>query len=79
MDMSVKFTTDGAEESIKDGYVELLLGGGEALDGAIVQETSGDIIELMQSSPGGEKRVQKPKVKDISRLWLYRNGGSPED
>ncbi|KAF1975232.1 hypothetical protein BU23DRAFT_503818, partial [Bimuria novae-zelandiae CBS 107.79] len=78
MDMNVRFTSDGAMERVREGYVEMLLGGEEAMDGAIVKDRGNGVSDLARSWPVAARRVT-PRVRDCSRLWLYRNGGSPED
>ena len=78
MDMEVKFTIDGAEERTRQEYAELLLGSGAAAEGAVVEDQRLDADELMRNWPA-VKGSRKPKVRDFSRLWLYRNGGRPDD
>jgi hypothetical protein len=78
MDMEVKFTSDGAEERTRQDYVELLLGSGVAAEGAVVENRRLDVDELVRNWPA-VKGGRKSKVRDFSRLWLYRNGGTPDD
>lgn len=77
IDTEVNFTSDGAEERTREEYVELLLSGGAVADDAIVEDRRLGVTELARSWPTDGRT--KPKVRDFSRLWLYRNGGSPDD
>ncbi|KAL2827611.1 hypothetical protein BDW59DRAFT_144064 [Aspergillus cavernicola] len=49
-------------------------------DGKVLD--SNDFMDMEIDAPGSDTDVFNPpqrlKVKDLSRLWLYRNGGSPE-
>lgn len=78
MDMEVKFTSDGAEERTRQDCVELLLGSGVAAEGAVIEDRRLNVDELVRNCPA-VKGGRKSKVRDFSRLWLYRNGGTPDD
>ncbi|KAF2682562.1 hypothetical protein K458DRAFT_306664 [Lentithecium fluviatile CBS 122367] len=84
MNMEAVFTSDGEQEGTRKGYWETLRNGGERTNGAVVEDRR-DGVERVGSwgvqtpvVPSKEKEG-KPKVKDFSRLWRYRNGRSPKD
>lgn len=82
MDMQVMFSSDGAEHRARDGFVETLLNNGNGASGAIVEDLQAGVIPLsVRAGDSFASRAEplKPKVRDFSRLWSYRNGGSPED
>lgn len=83
MGMDVSFTSDGAEEQVREGYLETMLNNGVGSNSAIVEDRHNGVKTSLINGP---RRVsifgsntQKHKVRKFSRLWRYRNGRSPED
>ena len=72
MDMEVKYADSNARDDSREGYVEMLPGTGGAVDDAVVEDVELGMREM-------EGTVIVPRVREYSRLWLYRNGGSPKD
>ncbi|KAF2013267.1 hypothetical protein BU24DRAFT_233624 [Aaosphaeria arxii CBS 175.79] len=79
MDSEITVTSEGAEDKAKDGLMDSILNGGKGGIGAIVEDPNA-LSQKVTSRHGDAETFQKKlKVKDYSRLWKYRNGGSPED
>ena len=83
MEMEVRFNKHDVEE---DGDRESLLSSLVGTDSddavkknsvAFVGDVNAAVKPIALPKRGGAARVLK--VKDFSRLWLYRNGGEPED
>lgn len=72
MDMEVKYRRDCADDESREGYVEMLSGMGASADDTVVEDVELGMREM-------EGRAMAHRVRDYSRLWLYRNGNSPKD
>lgn len=77
MEMGVILTNDDIEEETRNESV----GKNDHESDRVTSPDDRDGAVLV-FGPGllrQDSKVTKPKVKDYSRLWLYRNGGSPQD
>ncbi|KAF2146735.1 uncharacterized protein K452DRAFT_282924 [Aplosporella prunicola CBS 121167] len=75
----------------REGFVaslcDILDGSSDEEDTAVVRDSDTTVnpvdglLEFKKKLPKevAEKLPRKPKVKDFSRLWQYRNGGTPEE
>lgn len=83
MDAEVSFTSDGAAEKARDEVFETLLHNGNGGVGAIIEDIYSPVepvsLSRAESTLAAKLVRKKPKVKDFSRLWEYRNGGIPDD
>lgn len=80
MDMDVTFTLDDLEE-VQNRYRDTLPNSNR-VNGAVFEDGHEGIASLEGSWSGGLLQgsgVQKPTVKEFSRLWRYRNGRSPDE
>lgn len=82
MDCEVSFTSEGAVDKARNDVFETFLNGGRGSIGAIVQDINSPVepvsLTRAESVLAAKLAKRKPKVRDFSRLWEYRNGGSPE-
>ncbi|KAF2186832.1 hypothetical protein K469DRAFT_662624 [Zopfia rhizophila CBS 207.26] len=85
IDMDVSFSSEGAVDRAREGLVEMLQNGGDGNSefGAIVEDINSPVepvsLKRAESVLTHKFANRKPKVRDFSRLWEYRNGGSPEN
>ncbi|OCK80530.1 hypothetical protein K432DRAFT_382140 [Lepidopterella palustris CBS 459.81] len=83
MEMEANISNDAILDEPREGILSSLRssGAGADEDVAIVEDINSPISLVTVAKSGSlfaSDRVQHPpKVKDLSRLWLYRNGGSP--
>ena len=82
MDSEVIFTSDGASDKARDGIFETMLNGGNGTVSAIVEDMHSPVepVSLSRAESILEAKLaqKKPKVRDFSRLWEYRDGNTPE-
>ncbi len=83
MESEILIGRDGDESadvrhSFEKSWVAALEG---AMDGTSERHTSPVEVEIHSQSPilSRTGSLKKVRVKDLSRLWLYRNGRSPDD
>lgn len=76
----------GGRESLDQWMLDMLdwnIAGGEAKGHVIVQDSSPvstrQSTMASQESIGPRKNLTSTKVRDVSRLWAYRNGMAPRD
>lgn len=89
MDSDVSLTINGepegerAENDARKIVLRMLLNGGNGTVGPIIEDIHDSIepasLKRAQSVLLARKANREPKVRDFSRLWQYRNGGSPDD
>lgn len=88
MDMEVSFLSNGCEVGTEDGVFEKLVKNGNGNNKIItedghrhIEETVNERVSLSRAEEMLATKLanKKPRVKDFSRLWCYRNGGSPEN
>jgi len=91
MEMEVSFTATGEEHATREGLQESftstfgggdneLAGGGPHGSVAFLRDVNSPIKRTISfpDSPVAKDRVGRaPRVRDFSRLWLYRNGRTP--
>ncbi|KAH7124063.1 hypothetical protein B0J11DRAFT_568956 [Dendryphion nanum] len=83
MDGEVDFSSDGAVDKARDGIFETMLNGGNGAVTAIVEDMHSPVepVSLSRAESILEAKLaqKKPKVRDFSRLWEYRDGKKPEN
>lgn len=82
MDSDVSFTSKGAANKAKDAAWETYFNDGNGEMGAIVEDCNSPVepvsLKRAESVLQAKLASKKPKARDFSRLWEYRNGGSPD-
>ncbi|KAF2270663.1 hypothetical protein CC78DRAFT_611543 [Lojkania enalia] len=83
MDRQVDFSSEGAGDRAREGVFETLFNGGQGGNSAIVEDVNSPVepvsLKRAESVLTAKQSNRKPKVRAFSRLWEYRNGGSPEN
>jgi len=82
MDADVNFTGEGVADKAKDGVFETLEQSHNGSVEAIAEEAHSPVkrsLSTVESTSAAKSMLQKPQVRDFSRLWEYRNGGIPDD
>jgi hypothetical protein len=81
MDMDVDFTSDGAADKAREGFLATLLNNGNGTNRAVIEDLQDGLRPVgvsMAEQIAAKKFRNTRKVRDFSRLWCYRNGGSPK-
>ncbi|KAF2088066.1 hypothetical protein K490DRAFT_73060 [Saccharata proteae CBS 121410] len=83
METEVDFAKDSLDsdrEGLAESLCDSLLGEDPLAGVAVVNDVNSPVTPVMIASTKSVESLDRvPKVKDFSRLWLYRNGGSPQD
>jgi hypothetical protein len=80
MDADVNLTGEGVMNKARDGVFETLEQGRNGSVEAITEEVPVKrSLSTVDSTLAAKSALQKPKVRDFSRLWEYRNGGIPDN
>ena len=80
MDADVNFTGEEVMDKARDGAFETLEQGRNGSVEAITEEVPVKrSLSTVESTLAAKSALQKPKVRDFSRLWEYRNGGIPDN
>ena len=81
MNAEMSFTADGAFDKTREGMFGTILHDGEM--GTIVEDIHSPVEPVSLSRADAmllsKRAVTKPRARDFSRLWEYRNGGIPDD
>jgi hypothetical protein len=82
MEADVTFSSEGTLEKVKDGVLETFWNGGNGISGAVVENVNSPVepvsVKRAESLLKATLANKKAKVRHFSRLWEYRDGGSPD-